>query len=75
MQIKVTGHLRLDLSHGKDDVLAEFEQYLLKYKHRTRAAQDGEGLPGKQGIGDSSQRGSEQRLDRTLESENKQRGY
>lgn len=31
----------------KSNILAEFEQYLFEYKHRPRAAQNGEGLPGK----------------------------
>lgn len=52
--------------HIKGHILAEFEQYLFKHKHWPCAAQDGEGLPGKQGIGYSSQRGSEQRLNCTL---------
>lgn len=37
------------------NILAEFEQYLFKYKHWPRAAQNGKGLAGKQGIGYSSQ--------------------
>lgn len=36
-------------------LLAEFEQYLLKHKDGPRAAQDGEGLAGKQRVGYSSQ--------------------
>lgn len=55
------------------NVLAEFEQYLLKHQHGPGAAQDGERLPGKQGIRYSSQRGSKQRLDGTLTEERKRR--
>lgn len=50
-------------------VLAELEQYLLKHQHRSSAAQDGEGLPGEQGIHYSSQGGSKQRLNGTLREE------
>ena len=55
------------------NLLAEFEQYLFEYKHRPRAAQDGEGLPGEQGVGYPSQRGSKQRLNCTLGNGNKDR--
>lgn len=57
------GHRRCVKSHN---VLAEFEQYLLEHEHGSSAAQDGERLPGKQGIRYSSQGGSKQRLNGTL---------
>ncbi len=56
-------------------ILAEFEQYLFKHKHRSCAAQNGKGLPGKQGIGYSRQWGSEQRLNCTLGNGKWQRDY
>lgn len=57
------GHRWCVKSHN---VLAEFEQYFLKDEHGPSAAQDGERLPSKQGIGYPSQRGSKQRLNGTL---------
>lgn len=46
--------------HENSNLLAEFEQYLFKYKHWSCAAQNGEGLPSKQGIRYSSKRCSKQ---------------
>lgn len=40
--------------------LAEFEEDLLEHEHGSGAAQDGERLPGKQGIRYSGQGGSKQ---------------
>lgn len=54
-------------SHFKKSVLAEFEQDLFKHQHWARAPQNGEGLPSKQGVGYSSQRGTKQGLNCTLE--------
>lgn len=48
------------------NLLAEFEEYLLKDEHGSGAAQDGERLPGKQRIRYPGQGGSEQRLHGTL---------
>lgn len=54
----------------QNNILAELKEDFLKDENRPRAAQDGEGLPGKQGVGDPSHGGSEQRLDGALETWN-----
>lgn len=50
-----------------NSILAELEQDFLKDKNRPRAAQDGEGLTSKKGVGYSSHWSSKQGLNGALE--------
>lgn len=52
--------------NNKDNLLAELEEDLLKDQNWSCAAQDGEGLTGKQGVGYPSHGGPKQGLNRAL---------
>ena len=60
-------------AYKNPNLLAEFEEDLLKHQHRPCAAQDGERLSSKQGVGHACHGSSKQGLNRTLEGkQNKQ---